>query len=196
MCSSASILKRCRDAALEAELLWELLPLSSLLEVGLKDLWCHLHVKQQLGVSGYPLKGLCHPWHWGLWESSESSQGFVLLALFKPKPHEQSPNCTTDKRQQPEKYCTWISMQTAFLPAGVTPSLKTCEYKVGWNKNSMNVSLKFIWLINGGFYNNFCLQVEYCSLVSLPVKVVEMSPLMLQLFWNGDIKTTGHEIIS
>ena len=97
MRSSASILKRCRDAALGAELLWELLPASSLFEVGLKDL-CHLHVKRQLGVPEHPVKGLCHPWHRGLWESSKSSWGFVLLDLLKPKPHQRPPDCSGDKK--------------------------------------------------------------------------------------------------
>lgn len=88
-----------RDAGM---LLWELLPLSSLLEVGLKDLWCHLHVKRQLGVPEHPVKGLCHPWHRGLWESSKSSWGFVLLALLKPEPGQQPPNGTGDR-----KVATW-----------------------------------------------------------------------------------------
>lgn len=95
----AAIPPSWRDAGM---LLWELLPFSSLLEVGLKDLWVHLHVKWQLGVLEHPVKGLCLPWHRGLWESSESSWGFVLMALLKPEPRQQPPNRTKDK-----KVATW-----------------------------------------------------------------------------------------
>lgn len=66
----------------------------------------------------------------GVGKQREQS-GLCAAGFVRAQAPEQSPNCTTDKRQQPEKYCTWISMQAAFLPAEVTPSLKTCECKVG-----------------------------------------------------------------
>jgi len=47
---------------------------------------------------GTPRKAFAIPGTGGLWESSKSTWGFVVLALLKPEPHRRPPNGTGDKK--------------------------------------------------------------------------------------------------